>query len=272
MAFAFRRRPASACRIAAATALALMCAAGSIVAAAEHPEIAKRRAAERKTFTDAEILDGFFKLTFGAEFQVAGRSDRIRKFDGPVRVFIDNRAKPDRSHQVAATVADIKHRVQHLDIAMTAARGEANTIVTLVRDRDLAQTLRSIYGRERARSIQKSLEPQCLSSFKRDDSYRIASANVILVADAGDFIFYDCAYEELLQAMGPINDDSTVRWSMFNDKVHLGFFGVYDQYILNILYHPRIRPGMTRDEVQAELPQVMPEVRAFVAKINNLPP
>ena len=50
---------------------------------------------------------------------------------------------------------------------MTETREEANTIVTLVRDRDLAQTIRSIYGAERARSIQKSLEPQCLSSFKQ---------------------------------------------------------------------------------------------------------
>jgi len=169
-------------------------------------------------------------------------------------------------------VADIQRRVQHLDIAMVEARDKANTIVTLVRDRDLGKTIRSIYGKERARSIQKSLEPQCLSSFRRDDSFRIAKADVILVADAGDFIFYDCAYEELLQALGPINDDSTVRWSMFNDKVHLGFFGVYDQYILNILYHPRIRPGMTRAEVQAALPEVLPEVRAFVAKTNNLAP
>jgi hypothetical protein len=255
----FHRRPF---RVAAAALLALLFAGA--VMAAEHPEITKRRAAERKAFTDAEIIDGFFKLTFGAEFQVAGRSDRIRKFDGPVRIYIDNRAKPDRSRQVAATVTDIKRRVQNLDIAVTATREEANTVVTLVRDRDLARTIRSIYGRERARSIQKSLEPQCLSSFRRDDSFRIAKADVILVADAGDFIFYDCAYEELLQALGPINDDATLRWSMFNDKVHLGFFGVYDQYILNILYDPRIRPGMTRDEVQALLPQVLPSVRAFV--------
>ena len=95
---------------------------------------------------------------------------------------------------------------------------------------------------------------------------------MILVADAGEFVFYDCAYEEILQALGPINDDSSVRWSMFNDKVHLGFFGVYDQYILNVLYHPRIRPGMTRAEVEALLPAVMPEVRAFVAKTNGLQP
>lgn len=252
----------------AAAVVALACAAAP--ASAEHPEIAKRRAAERKTFTDAEIADGFFKLTFGAELQVSGQADRIRKFDRPVRVFVDNHSRPDRTRQVAATLSDIKRRIEHLDIAVTGNRGEATTVVSLVRDRDLIPTIRAIYGIERARSIQKSLEPQCLSSFKRDDKFRIASANVILVADAGDFIFYDCAYEELLQALGPINDDPSVRWSMFNDRVHMGFFGVYDQYILNVLYHPAIKAGMTRDEARAVLPRVLPEVRAFVAKTNGL--
>jgi len=38
--------------------------------------------------------------------------------------------------------------------------------------------------------------------------YRIRRAEVILPIDAGDFTFYDCAYEELLQALGAINDDA----------------------------------------------------------------
>src|SRR3954468_14175836 len=58
----------------------------------DNADIAYRRSIERRTFTDAEILDGFFKVTFGAEFHVAGGVDRIRKYDGPVKVFIDNRA------------------------------------------------------------------------------------------------------------------------------------------------------------------------------------
>jgi hypothetical protein len=52
----------------------------------------------------------------------------------------------------------------------------------------------------------------------------------------------------------------------------MGFFDVYDQYILNILYDPRIRPGMAVAEVQAVLPQVLPSVRDFVARMNNLAP
>jgi hypothetical protein len=260
----------------------ILCLAAGLIAAlvlssagtafAEHPEIAKRRAAERKSFTDSELIDGFFKLTFGAEYQVSGRADRIRKFETPVRVFVDNKGKPDRSRQLAATIEDIQRRIEHLDIAITPNRDDANAVVTLVRDRDLTKTIRAIYGKERARSIQKSLEPQCLSSFRRDADFRIAHADVILVADAGDFIFYDCAYEELLQALGPINDDPSLRWSMFNDKVHLGFFGVFDQTILNMLYHPKIKAGMTRAEVRALLPEVLADARAFVAKVNDLKP
>jgi hypothetical protein len=244
----------------------------SFAALAEDPDITRRRVLERRTFTDAEIADGFFKVTFGAEFHVDARVDRIRKYDGPVRVFIDSRAKPDRREQVAAVVAEIRSRIRHLDMAVTDNRANANMVVTLVRDRDLGRTIRSFYGVARARRIQNSLEPQCLSGFRKDDSFRIQHADVILVADAGDFVFYDCVYEEMLQALGPINDDASVPWSMFNDDVQMGFFGLYDQFLLNILYHPMIRPGMTRAAVAAVLPEVLPAVRAWIGESGNPPP
>ncbi len=270
MAILFCRAGRSARRPIASVAVIALLAIGT-AALAENSEIARRRAIEQKIFTDAQIAEGFFKVTFGAEFAAAGRVDRIRKFAAPIRIFIDNRALPDRQKQVLATLDDIRRRIKNLDIAVTAQRNDANMIVTLVRDRDLPHTIRSVFGTDRARRIQRSLEPQCLSSFAKDDSYRIVHANVILVADAGEFVFYDCAYEELLQALGPINDDSSVPWTMFNDNVQLGFFGVYDQYLLNILYHPRVLPGMTRDEVRALLPEVLPDVRGWVAELNHLP-
>jgi hypothetical protein len=240
-----------------------------VAAQAENSEISSRRATERKTFTDAEIADGFFKTAFGAELRVAGRSDRIRKFDGLVRVFIDSRAKPDRRNQVAAVITDIGARVQNLDITRTQNRDDANVVVTLVHDSDLARTIVRMFGRERSRQIQRRLGPQCLSGFRKDETFRITQSSVILVVDAGDFIFYDCAYEELLQALGPINDTKTVRWTMFNDKVRMGFFDIYDQHLLNILYDRRIQPGMTAEEVAALLPQVLPDVRQWVAKTNG---
>src|SRR5690606_10577990 len=148
-----------------------------------------------------------------------------------------------------AIVTEINQRIRDLDITVTKQRDKAQMVISLVRDRDLGRMIRSLYGVDRARRIQRSLEPQCLSGFRKDERSRILQSDVLIVADAGDFVFYDCIYEEMLQSLGPINDDTTVPWTMFNDNVRLGFFGVYDQYLLNILYDRRIRPGMTRDDV-----------------------
>ena len=263
-------RPSSICLIICALATFACSVLLTRPGFAENAQIAARRAAERKVFTDAEIADGFFKIAFGAEFQVAGRVDRIRKYDGPVRVFVDGRAKPDRRRQVTEVIADIGAHIDHLDIAATDAAGNANMLVTLVRDRDLASTIRTSYGRDLARRIERSLKPQCLSGFSKDEQYRIVHSDVILVVDAGEFTFFDCVYEEVLQALGPINDDPSVPWTMFNDDVQMGFFGIYDQYLLNILYDPRIKAGMTRDEARAVLPEVLTSTRAFVAGHNAL--
>src|SRR5471032_888379 len=238
--------------------------------AAEIPGIASRQRAEKKSFTDSEIVDGFFKTAFGAEYHLAGRVDRIRKYDGPVRVFADGVRRNNRKAQLAKVVADIASRVRHLDIAMADSRDSANVIVKLVRDRDLNRTISAFYGADRAREIRSSLDPQCLSGFRKNDKYEIEHSDVILTVDSGDFIFLDCAYEELLQSLGPINDTSSVPWTMFNDNVSMGFFDVYDQYILNVLYDPRVKAGMTVAEVKAVLPEVLADVRVWVRKTNNL--
>ncbi len=241
-------------------------------AAAEIPGVASRQRTEKKSFTDSEIVDGFLKTAFGAEYHLAGRVDRIRKYDAPVRVYADGVRRTNRKAQLARVVADIATRVRHLDIAMADSSEGANVIVKLVRDRDLNRTIGAFYGTDRAREIRRNLDPQCLSGFRKNDRYEIEHSDVILTVDNGDFIFLDCAYEELLQSLGPINDTNSVPWTMFNDSVQMGFFDVYDQYIMNILYDPRIKPGMTVQEVKAVLPEVLADVRIWVAKVNNLPP
>ena len=258
------------------TLAAALCATalGEIVlpctALADISAIAQRQRTEKRVFTDDEIVEGFLKVAFGAEYHLAGRVDRIRKYDGPVRVFADG-TRADRKAQLAKIVADIASRVQHLDIAMAETLEDANVQVKLVRDRDLQRTIATFYGSERAREIKSSLDPQCLSGFRKNEKFEIEHSDVILTVDNGDFVFFDCAYEELLQSLGPINDTSSVPWTMFNDNVSKGYFDVYDQYLLNLLYDPRIKPGMTVQEVKTMLPEVMADVRAWVRKVNNLP-
>ena len=238
--------------------------------AAENPEIARRRQNEKTNFTDAEIIDGFMKTAFGAEYHLAGRIDRIRKYDRPVKVFIAGSSRAHRRAQLSGVIADIARRVRHIDISTTANRNDANVVITLVRDRDLYKTIHALYGAQRAKEIRRSLDPQCLSGFRKNERYEIEHSDVILTVDNGDFVFLDCAYEEVLQSLGPINDTDSVPWTMFNDDVSMGFFDVYDRYILNILYDPRIKPGMTVQDVQPLLPVILPDIRDWVTRTNGL--
>ena len=251
-----------------ALVIAAFAALGSVSVHAEDPQIASRRAAERTDFTNDEIRDGFFKIAFGAELQLDKPAGRVRKFDEPVRIFVESASGPDRRGELARVVADIGARINHLDIAVTNDRSEANFVVRLVSERKLKATIRALYGNDKARQIQKALNPECLSGIGKDERFRIRRAEVILPVDAGDFTFYDCAYEEMLQALGAINDDATVPWTMFNDDVQMGFFDVYDQYLLNILYDPRVTAGMTRDEVDAVLPDILSSARTWVRDVN----
>src|SRR5260364_158387 len=91
---AFLRLAAAALSLLAVTTMPLP------ASTAEIPAIAARQRAEKKGFTDAEITDGFFKTAFGAEYHLAGRVDRIRKYSTPVRVFADGR-RADRKAQLA---------------------------------------------------------------------------------------------------------------------------------------------------------------------------
>ena len=265
------RRSVPAAAVAATLALAALATMALPLPAstAEIPAIAARQRMEKKSFTDAEITDGFFKTAFGAEYHLAGRVDRIRKYSTPVRVFADGR-RADRKAQLANVVGDIAARIRNLDIAMTETDDAANVRVKLVRDRDLYHTISEAYGSERAREIKSSLDPQCLSGFRKNEAFEIEHSDVILTVDNGDFVFLDCAYEELLQSLGPINDTSSVPWTMFNDNVSMGYFDVFDQYILNLLYDPRVKAGMTLTEVKAVLPDVLTDVRAWVKQTNNL--
>ena len=84
--------PARGLRIALLALAALTCVpdTATMAAAGELPAIASRQRAEKKSFTDSEIVEGFLKTAFGAEYHLAGRVDRICKFDGLVRVFAES--------------------------------------------------------------------------------------------------------------------------------------------------------------------------------------
>jgi hypothetical protein len=86
-------------------------------------------------------------------------------------------------------------------------------------------------------------------SVDSNDDRTIEKALVIIRAETPDLLRLSCIHEELAQMMGLTNDDPAARPSIFNDDEEFATLTKMDEYLLRILYDPRLSAGMT--EVQA---------------------
>ena len=94
--------------------------------------------------------------------------------------------------------------------------------------------------------------PDGVSSVSFQVGKGIKRSAAVIVSDEGEFLFKRCLVEELLQGLGPMNDDEDLIHSVFNDSSRHSRFTVFDQIILNMLYDPRIKPGMSMKQTKSD--------------------
>lgn len=92
------------------------------------------------------------------------------------------------------------------------------------------------------------------------DTGRIFFAIVAIRTDFAEPMTQSCIEEELAQSMGLMNDDDSVRPSMFNDDNEFALMTRHDELLLEILYDGRLEPGMTPENS-------MPIVRQIAAEL-----
>ncbi|MEM8790779.1 MAG: DUF2927 domain-containing protein [Pseudomonadota bacterium] len=63
-----------------------------------------------------------------------------------------------------------------------------------------------------------------------------------------DLLLESCIEEELAQVLGLLNDDPSLRPSIFNDDAEFALLTDHDAALLSLLYDPQIRPGMGKAE------------------------
>ncbi len=253
----------AACRLAAAAlfaaAFALAPAGGSVAAAG--PTIAEIVDA----FSDEELTAGFMRTVFGAETFRRGVQDpdttsTVKKFEGTVHVHIINRSSVDRSESVRRFIRTLNGTVRNLSIRETRNRDRANMIVFLVDRADYRPTIRATMPENFDTRFLEWNACSAVTGGRRDRG--LERAFVYLVANEGRSGFRHCMIEEIAQSLGPVNDDARLPHSIFNDQSRIGGFGVFDWFILNMLYDRRVRNGMTEAEVIPVLPAAIRDARA----------
>jgi len=216
--------------------------------------------AANDSFSTEELLEGFEKTVFGLEYRSwSWRPYLVKKFTRPVFFYVHNLSSRDRMQTVRRFVREIDTRIDGLTTGVTDDPAQANFDVYVV---DRAQyedvVKKDIYKSERA-----NVPGRCLVRVVSGRNGIKRSAAVI-VSDEGEFLFKRCLVEELLQGLGPMNDDSGLTHSVFNDSSRHSRFTVFDQLILNMLYDPRIKPGMNMQQTRSILPLVVRDARQRV--------
>lgn len=93
-------------------------------------------------------------------------------------------------------------------------------------------------------------------------SQKGASVMVVLIRNELEGLFRrHCIEEAALKSLGLRNDGDDVRPSMFNDGAEFALMTRHDEFLLRILYDPRLKADMTAD-------QAMPIVRTIVAGLD----
>jgi hypothetical protein len=208
-------------------------------------------------FTEAELMRGFLALAFGADLRVGARPKGVRRFTRPAEVFVMAGGSVARGDQIQRIVEEYNAKVPALRLKMTSDRDAADVEVHLIDKKDFSSALENAFGRRTARAFVAKTNPQCMTSVKSQVDGEIVRAVSFVIVDQGDDVFFDCAYHELLHAFGLSNHDQRNPWTMLNQNRLVGYLSVYDRALLTMLYHPRVRPGMTAVQVRAVLPQVI---------------
>ncbi|MEL6476679.1 MAG: DUF2927 domain-containing protein [Pseudomonadota bacterium] len=74
----------------------------------------------------------------------------------------------------------------------------------------------------------------------------IVTAIIFLRASLPDLLLTACVEEEYAQALGLVNDDPSVRPSLFNDDGEFARLTTHDRALLRLLYDRRLTTGMAR--------------------------
>lgn len=90
----------------------------------------------------------------------------------------------------------------------------------------------------------------------------ITFAFVVVRSDLKDIVTQSCIEEEIAQVLGLPNDNDTVRPSLFNDDEEFALLTRHDEMLLQILYDPRLSPGMSPGEA-------MPIVREIARELTG---
>ena len=215
-------------------------------------------------FTDEMVARNFNALAFSEEF--SGRSGQVvrvsrestlHRWDRPILIetIIGPSVGPDQATKDSAAIATFGARLATITgHPIRNVESGGNFRVFVLNDHELRQSgaqlteLMPEISPAQVRFVEEmSADTYCVvfTSDPNQDG-KIQRAAAVIRAELPNRLRTSCIHEEISQGLGLANDSAQARPSIFNDDDEFGRLTNHDELLLQILYDPRLKPGMDR--------------------------
>lgn len=225
-------------------------------------------------FSNADLERNFLRIALNREYRRDGAAlvqtetpSPISRWTGPVRYRIAGGGSTPEDHREYAAFAQRLGALTGLEVSEVEEAPNLSILILSPEERaSFVAALEEEGAAERMPLIidwANDVRYPCVGQvgYRDSETGRITGAMIVIKSELEGVFRRSCIHEELAQAMGLMNDDDAVRPSIFNDDQEFAYLTEHDEFLLRILYDPRLAPGMTAEEVRPILAGIIAEIR-----------
>jgi hypothetical protein len=229
-------------------------------------------------FTDTTLARNFAALAFSQEFSgISGRLVRrstesaLHRWSVPVKIepLFGASVDPMRAAFDRRNIRRLALRLENVTRhPVNVVTGGGNFHVLVLNDQELRASGALLRGLIPEISVAEigyvedmPRETYCVvfaSDATGDNTYENAVA--VIRAELPERLRTSCIHEEISQGLGLANDSPAARPSIFNDDDEFGRLTTHDELLLQMLYDPRLAPGMSADEAAGTVRRIATEL------------
>jgi hypothetical protein len=220
----------------------------------------------------ADLAQNFERVALHMESDVTvpgGESNWVvrplRRWVRPIRYSVFGSATTEQDR---AGIAELMERISGLTgLDITEAETDVNffILITTPDERDEFQSEIAEINASVAETFKvwrRSPTLICFGSIllTRENRGQIVGAIVSIGSETRNLMREACIHEEIAQSMGLTNDHPKARPSIFNDDEEFALLTEHDEKLLQLLYDPRLEPGMMAAEAMPIVQRIAGEL------------
>ncbi|MCY9862531.1 DUF2927 domain-containing protein [Vibrio coralliirubri] len=201
------------------------------------------------TWLDRSFVEtAFYNVALQHEYSQGNKP--LAKWKQPIKIWIDHRVGDEELHQ-ELTELHIQHlsEVTQHPITIVNKESEANVKWIYTRQSQWISEAKSVLKLKSTQHLNSAI---CTAGFRTNSKGEIVYAGIVIPVDQarsrGKLVA--CIVEEITQVLGLPNDSDKAYPSIFNDHTPEDLLSPLDVVLLQLLYEPELKAGMTKSEVK----------------------